>query len=119
MWRTLVESSSGSYAGRIAPPGMPKTVSTPRASRDLTRLCAPVAGMAFRLRDAPARSAGEGACAPAAPGVPPGPEGLPSVTVVTAFGLCVLVLCMWSAAAPGWQAVTDKKTPRSGCGHEG
>jgi hypothetical protein len=28
MWRTLVESSNGSYAGRMAPPGIPKTVST-------------------------------------------------------------------------------------------
>src|SRR5436190_5465639 len=41
-WRTEVESMSGSYAGRIAPPGMPKTVSTPRCSRDLTSACAPV-----------------------------------------------------------------------------
>ena len=41
MWR-IVESISGSYAGRIAPPGMPKMCSVPAASSDLTRLCAPV-----------------------------------------------------------------------------
>src|SRR3954463_6878104 len=38
----LTESNSGSYAGRIAPPGMPKTFSAPAASRDMIRLCAPV-----------------------------------------------------------------------------
>src|SRR3954469_26046213 len=42
MCRTFSESSSGSYAGRMAPPGMPKTTSTPTCSRDRTRLCAPV-----------------------------------------------------------------------------
>src|SRR4051794_15387120 len=45
-WRTrtcrTAESNSGSYAGRIAPPGIPKTTSTPTASRDRTRLWAPV-----------------------------------------------------------------------------
>ena len=33
---------SGSYAGRIAPPGMPKMSVTPAASSDVTRLWAPV-----------------------------------------------------------------------------
>ena len=42
MWRTCSESNSGSYAGRIAPPGMPKTVSTPACSRERIRLWAPV-----------------------------------------------------------------------------
>ena len=41
MWR-IVESISGSYAGRMAPPGMPKMFSVPAASSDLIRLCAPV-----------------------------------------------------------------------------
>ncbi len=41
MWRTL-ESNRGSYAGRIAPPGMPKMTSTPTASSEATRACAPV-----------------------------------------------------------------------------
>src|SRR3954447_12751406 len=45
-WRTrtcrTAESNSGSYAGRIAPPGVPKTTSTPTASRERTRLWAPV-----------------------------------------------------------------------------
>ena len=45
-WRTrmcrILESISGSYAGRIAPPGMPKMSVTPAASSDVTRLCAPV-----------------------------------------------------------------------------
>src|SRR5680860_865422 len=42
MWRTVGLSISGSYAGRIAPPGMPKTTSTPAVSSARTRLCAPV-----------------------------------------------------------------------------
>ncbi len=46
-WRTStcrmrVESISGSYAGRIAPPGMPKMSVTPAASREVMRLCAPL-----------------------------------------------------------------------------
>src|SRR5918996_3020313 len=40
--RIFVESSSGSYAGRMAPPGMPKTVSTPADSSERIRLAAPV-----------------------------------------------------------------------------
>ena len=32
----------GSYRGRIAPPGIPKMSVTPAASRECTRLCAPV-----------------------------------------------------------------------------
>src|SRR6476661_4441029 len=38
----MLESIRGSYAGRMAPPGMPKMSVTPAASRDLTRLWAPV-----------------------------------------------------------------------------
>ena len=34
--------TAGRTAGRIAPPGMPNTVSTPAASSERTRLCAPV-----------------------------------------------------------------------------
>src|SRR3954451_12533511 len=45
-WRTrmcrIEESINGSYAGRMAPPGMPKMCSTPAASSDWTRLFAPV-----------------------------------------------------------------------------
>ena len=41
MCRIRVESMRGSYAGRIAPPGMPKMSVTPAASREVTRLCAP------------------------------------------------------------------------------
>ena len=45
-WRTrmcrIEESISGSYAGRMAPPGMPKMSVDPAASSDVTRLCAPV-----------------------------------------------------------------------------
>ncbi len=41
MCRMRCESIKGSYAGRIAPPGMPKMSVTPAASRDVTRLCAP------------------------------------------------------------------------------
>src|SRR3954447_6579584 len=38
----IEESMSGSYAGRIAPPGMPKMCRVPAASSDLIKLCAPV-----------------------------------------------------------------------------
>ena len=38
----IEESISGSYAGRIAPPGMPKMCRVPAASSDLIKLCAPV-----------------------------------------------------------------------------
>src|SRR5438876_1122939 len=41
MWRT-VESKIGSYAGRIAPPGMPNITSTPSDSKDRTSDWAPV-----------------------------------------------------------------------------
>src|SRR3954470_3832506 len=44
MCRTVFESKSGSYAGRIAPPGMPKTTSAPTLSNDRTSDCAPVTG---------------------------------------------------------------------------
>ena len=37
-----MESISGSYVGRIAPPGMPKTTSTPASSSERTIDCAPV-----------------------------------------------------------------------------
>src|SRR3954451_206825 len=42
MWRSRVESISGSYSGRIAPPGMPKTTSAPASSSERTMDCAPV-----------------------------------------------------------------------------
>src|SRR3954454_7169807 len=41
MWR-IVESISGSYAGRMAPPGSPNMTSTPSISRLLMRAWAPV-----------------------------------------------------------------------------
>src|SRR3954469_7473213 len=47
-WRTrmcrTLESYSGSYAGRIAPPGMPNATSTPSASSDRTSEPAPEVG---------------------------------------------------------------------------
>src|SRR3954451_4981839 len=46
MWRSRFESNSGSYAGRIAPPGMPKTTSTPSSSSERTSDCAPVSSSA-------------------------------------------------------------------------
>src|SRR6188472_3672229 len=51
MWRTFSESNSGSYAGRIAPPGIPNTTSAPTRSSDLTRACAPVSSSAWSLSD--------------------------------------------------------------------
>src|SRR4029078_12515598 len=46
MWRTF-EWKMGSYAGRIAPPGMPNMTSTPRDSSERTRAWAPVTGSDF------------------------------------------------------------------------
>src|SRR3954462_6093724 len=46
MCRSRFESKMGSYAGRIAPPGMPKTTSTSSSSRARTSDWAPVAGSA-------------------------------------------------------------------------
>ena len=55
---------SGSYAGRIAPPGMPKTVSTPAASSERMSDCAPVissrCGTDARARSAAAAAAWAG-----------------------------------------------------------
>ena len=45
MCRTFVESNSGSYAGRIAPPGMPNTTSAPTSSSERTSDCAPVTAL--------------------------------------------------------------------------
>src|SRR4051794_37292668 len=42
MCRSRSESKIGSYAGRMAPPGMPKTTSTSSSSRERTKDCAPV-----------------------------------------------------------------------------
>src|SRR3954451_5469603 len=69
-WRTRVESSSGSYAGRIVPPGMPNTTSQPTSSSDRTSDCAPVIGTASKRRT------GAAAGAPAGPGRPGGGAGL-------------------------------------------
>src|SRR4051812_16882031 len=41
MWR-IGKSSIASYAGRMAPPGYPKTTSTPSRTRHPHRICAPV-----------------------------------------------------------------------------
>ena len=46
----LVESNSGSYAGRIAPPGMPKTTSAPTSSSERTSACAPVISALLLIR---------------------------------------------------------------------
>ena len=42
MCRTRLESMSGSYTGRIMPPGIPKTTSTPDSSRARTTDSAPL-----------------------------------------------------------------------------
>src|SRR5436190_5210240 len=49
MCRNRRESNSGSYAGRIAPPGMPKTTSTSSSSSERTSDWAPVAGSAVTM----------------------------------------------------------------------
>src|SRR4029453_2260768 len=51
MCRTFSESKSGSYAGRIAPPGIPNTTSAPTRSSDRTRDCAPVSSSALSFSD--------------------------------------------------------------------
>src|SRR5882762_9650530 len=52
-WRTrmcrIEESMSGSYTGRIAPPGRPNMTSTPSISRLLMRAWAPVSFIVFQL----------------------------------------------------------------------
>lgn len=81
MCRTLTESRSGSYAGRIAPPGMPKTVSTSIASRESTR---PRAGHLDRgpgARACCATCAGLGL-----PGPPEAPEPLGVAAALLAIG---------------------------------
>src|SRR5690606_37813080 len=71
--RTLVESSSGSYAGRIVPPGIPKTTSQPTSSSDRTRDWAPVIGTSSMRRTGwPAVAAWPGAGWPWRPGGGPG-----------------------------------------------
>src|SRR5690606_33467043 len=62
-WRTD-ESCSGTYAGRIAPPGMPNTTSTPSASNDRTSAPAPVVGTRGAVAPVPSVSDGTGATAP-------------------------------------------------------
>src|SRR5690349_21021672 len=49
MCRTFVESYSGSYAGRIAPPGMPNTTSAPTSSSERTSALAPVIDSVIRV----------------------------------------------------------------------
>src|SRR5664279_2270718 len=133
MCRTLVESSNGSYAGRIAPPGMPKTVSTPMASRAITRLWAPVTlttgtvttgrlASTPRARIEPARSDGVGpwGAGVPAPGTPagagpaedePGRWALPSVTFVTAFKETSVSSVPWSDTAGDHGPPCTKKPP--------
>jgi hypothetical protein len=43
----LCESKSGSYAGRIAPPGIPKTTCASSSSNERTIACAPVSRSTF------------------------------------------------------------------------
>src|SRR5436190_1833311 len=49
MCRSRFESKIGSYAGRIAPPGMPNTTSTSSSSRERTNDCAPVSSVTTGL----------------------------------------------------------------------
>ncbi len=51
MWRSFTLSKSGSYAGRIAPPGMPKTTSAPTLSSERTSDSAPVSEVPDGLSD--------------------------------------------------------------------
>src|SRR5262245_4165349 len=73
MWRSRVESRSGSYAGRIAPPGMPKTVSTPSSSSARMSDWAPVTCACPSVMIVVASS--ESACPGSGNEKPPGPDG--------------------------------------------
>src|SRR3954470_15117751 len=99
--RTLVESSSGSYAGRMVPPGMPKTTSQPTASSDRTSDCAPVTRT----------------------GAPDGGAGLGRLPGVGAPGLAAgrdVALVIGSASWVGGVGVRTRKNPRRPDGsHEG
>src|SRR6201992_797573 len=82
MSRTSIVSSSGSYAGRIAPPGRPNTTSTPTSSSARTRAWAPVIRV---LPGALGVGVGAGvvlAAAPLAVGVP-----APAATWATALAV--------------------------------
>src|SRR3954469_12039585 len=113
MCRTFSESSSGSYAGRMAPPGMPKTTSTPTCSSERTRLCAPVIVVLARLA--------------ARPTVPATSDGV----TVLATTPCPFLLTMSApcrrkkrpapgpAGNPAGPLPANKKTPRPGRAHRG
>src|SRR5947207_4361209 len=66
MWRTF-ESNSGSYAGRIAPPGMPNTTSTPSASSERTSALAPDIGASETTAPPDATPCAVAGCAAVAP----------------------------------------------------
>jgi hypothetical protein len=91
MCRSFVESNSGSYAGRIAPPGMPKTTCAPALSRDRTRLWAPVivsVAEATATTGPGALADGVVGCVVGGVGVGAGPGGLGAVIGPPVGELC-------------------------------
>src|SRR5918997_63622 len=104
-WRTFVESSSGSYAGRIVPPGMPNTTSQPTSSSERTSDWAPVIGTASKRR-----ADGAGAGPPAGwPGRPGGGAGFGPDGPGTGPGRGVAVVICSSAPLDGESE--HEKTP--------
>ncbi len=124
MCRTDAESSSGSYAGRIAPPGIPKTTSTPAASSERTRLCAPVIGSGAAATGLPATSAGSPGREPrraaarsaglgTAPAVPPPTAAVGSFVVGPEPGVAPLTSSTFFVVSSVPIVPRDEKTPRS------
>src|SRR5215217_3717210 len=133
MCRTLVESKSGSYAGKIVPPGIPKTISTPTASSERTNDCAPVI-----LSGVPTGGAGLGAATPGGFGsagvvskarpslvsdlevaLVIGSASLVSVLVMLAFVLIWSYLCSSGVVIAVILGMDNKKPPPTERSHEG
>src|SRR6516165_9703467 len=87
------ESKIGSYAGRMAPPGMPNMTSTPSDSSDRTRDCAPVTD-SVTTRTGPVD--GAGCCGPC-------PCALTPAATVSGEG----AEPDWERVAPGGEAESD------------
>src|SRR3954453_22590017 len=86
----------------MAPPGMPKITSTPTASRDRTRLCAPVMPVA-----------GSVALRPAAADTVSTPARAAAASRGAACSLGVVVIWVLLAVLNGWNGYGQQKTPRA------
>src|SRR3954447_15054860 len=118
-WRTstcrTLESNSGSYAGRIAPPGIPKITSTPTASSERPRLWAPAmpvagSGAAAATEDAVVSTPVREAAASRVAASREAPRAACSlgVVVISAFSW---TLRLWRGGTSG--GIGQQKTPRA------